>query len=126
MSFSILTEFGSSSNTKDCITKQEEKKKAKKSDGTFTAALNYMPTSLEPNTASDDQTSLIRPIYEPLFLETKNGVEYYLADKLDISEDGKTYTIHLNDKANWSDGEPVTVDDILFTMAYAGRKSGGK
>lgn len=73
-----------------------------------------MPTSLEPSTVSDDQTSLIRPIYEPLFLETKDGVEYYLADKLDISEDGKTYTIHLNDKANWSDGEPVTVDDILL------------
>ncbi|MEI3381935.1 MAG: ABC transporter substrate-binding protein [Dorea sp.] len=122
----MLTGCGSSSDKKDGNTKTEETKKAKKSDGTFTAALNYMPTSLEPNTASDDQTSLIRPIYEPLFLETKDGVEYYLADKLDISEDGKTYTIHLNDKANWSDGEPVTVDDILFTMAYAGRKSGGK
>ena len=122
----MLTGCGSSSDKKDGSTKTEETKKAKKSDGTFTAALNYMPTSLEPSTASDDQTSLIRPIYEPLFLETKDGVEYYLADKLDISEDGKTYTIHLNDKANWSDGEPVTVDDILFTMAYAGRKSGGK
>ena len=122
----MLTGCGSSSDKKDGSTKTEETKKAKKSDGTFTAALNYMPTSLEPSTVSDDQTSLIRPIYEPLFLETKDGVEYYLADKLDISEDGKTYTIHLNDKANWSDGEPVTVDDILFTMAYAGRKSGGK
>ncbi|MFQ9344876.1 MAG: ABC transporter substrate-binding protein [Coprococcus sp.] len=78
------------------------------------------------STASDDQTSLVRPIFEPLFVETKDGIEYYLADKLDISEDAKTYTIHLNEKANWSDGEPVTVDDILFTMNYAGRNSGGK
>ena len=122
----MLAGCGGSSDSKDSRAKTEESKTEKKSDGTFTVALNYMPTSLEPSTASDDQTSLVRPIFEPLFIETKDGIEYYLADKVDISEDGKTYTIHLNDKANWSDGEPVTVDDILFTMAYAGRNSGGK
>lgn len=58
-------------------------------------------------------------------IETKDGIEYYLADKL-IFQKMQTYTIHLNEKANWSDGEPVTVDDILFTMNYAGRNSGGK
>ena len=122
----MLAGCGGSSDSKDSNAKTEESKTEKKSDGTFYVALNYMPTSLEPNTASDDQTSLVRPIFEPLFVETKDGIEYYLADKVDISEDGKTYTIHLNEKANWSDGEPVTVDDILFTMEYAGRNSGGK
>ena len=122
----MLAGCGGSSDSKDSSAKTEESKTEKKSDGTFTVALNYMPTSLEPSTASDDQTSLVRPIFEPLFVETKDGIEYFLADKLDISEDGKTYTIHLNDKANWSDGAPVTVDDILFTMSYAGRNSGGK
>lgn len=122
----MLAGCGGSSDSKDSSAKTEESKTEKKSDGTFTVALNYMPTSLEPSTASDDQTSLVRPIFEPLFVETKDGIEYFLADKLDISEDGKTCTIHLNDKANWSDGEPVTVDDILFTMSYAGRNSGGK
>lgn len=63
--------------------------------------------------------SAIRPIYEPLFAETKDGLEYYLADKLDISEDGLTYTLHINDKATWSDGEPVTVKDNLpLIMVY--------
>ena len=122
----MLAGCGGSSDKKDSSAKTEDTKKEAKSDGTFTVALNYMPTSLEPSTASDDQTSLVRPIFEPLFVETKDGIEYYLADKLDISEDAKTYTIHLNEKANWSDGEPVTVDDILFTMNYAGRNSGGK
>lgn len=122
----MLAGCGGSSDKKDSSAKTEDTKKEAKSDGTFTVALNYMPTSLEPSTVSDDQTSLVRPIFEPLFVETKDGIEYYLADKLDISEDAKTYTIHLNEKANWSDGEPVTVDDILFTMNYAGRNSGGK
>lgn len=120
----MLTGCGSKSDKKDSTETTTTAKT--ESDGTFTVALNYMPTSLEPNTASDDQTSVVRPIYEPLWAETKDGMEYYLADKLDISDDGKTYTIHLNAEANWSDGEPITVDDILFTMQYQGRKSGGK
>jgi len=32
-----------------------------------------------------------------------------------ISEDGLTITIPLNKKAQWSDGEPVTADDFIFT-----------
>jgi peptide/nickel transport system substrate-binding protein len=32
-----------------------------------------------------------------------------------ISEDGLTITIPLNEKAEWSDGEPVTADDFVFT-----------
>lgn len=85
----MLAGCGGSSDKKDSSAKTEDTKKEAKSDGTFTVALNYMPTSLEPSTASDDQTSLVRPIFEPLFVETKDGIEYYLADKLDISEDAK-------------------------------------
>ncbi len=33
----------------------------------------------------------------------------------DISEDGLTYTFTLNADANWSDGEPITANDVLFT-----------
>lgn len=94
-------------------------------ESVFTMAINYMPSSLQPSSASDDVVMAIRPIYEPLFAETKDGFEYYLADSLDISEDGLTYTLHINDKASWSDGEPVTVDDILFTMDYTGLNYGG-
>jgi len=32
-----------------------------------------------------------------------------------VSEDGKTLTIKLRDDINWSDGEPVTADDFVFT-----------
>ena len=73
----MLAGCGGSSDKKDSSAKTEDTKKEAKSDGTFTVALNYMPTSLEPSTASDDQTSLVRPIFEPLFVETKDGIEYY-------------------------------------------------
>lgn len=34
------------------------------------------------------------------------------------SEDGKTWTFHLNPALTWSDGTPVTADDVVFTMQY--------
>ena len=38
----------------------------------------------------------------------------YLAD-WDLSEDGTTYTFHINKDARWHDGEPVTAKDVVFT-----------
>lgn len=32
-----------------------------------------------------------------------------------VTEDNKTFTIHLDENAVWSDGEPVTAEDVLFT-----------
>ena len=93
--------------------------------GVFTMAIDYMPDSLQPNGMDDTKTSVVRPVYEPLFAETKDGYEYYLADKVEISEDGLTYTVHLNDKATWSDGNPVVVKDILFSMEYEAIAGGG-
>lgn len=38
-----------------------------------------------------------------------------LAKSYEISPDGKTYTIHLRRGIKWSDGKPITVDDVVFT-----------
>lgn len=37
-----------------------------------------------------------------------------LAEKWDVSEDGKTYTFHLHDGIKWSNGDPVTADDFVY------------
>jgi peptide/nickel transport system substrate-binding protein len=39
-----------------------------------------------------------------------------LAEKWEISPDGKQYTFHLNPKATFSDGTPVLAGDVLFTL----------
>lgn len=41
--------------------------------------------------------------------------EYMLADEI-TTEDNLHYTVHINEDATWSDGEPVTAQDLLFTM----------
>ena len=39
-----------------------------------------------------------------------------LAEKWEISPDGKQYTFHLNPKATFSDGTPLRASDVLFTL----------
>ena len=39
-----------------------------------------------------------------------------LAQKWEISDDGKQYTFHLNPAATFSDGTPVRASDVLFTL----------
>lgn len=38
-----------------------------------------------------------------------------LAKSYSISSDGKTYTINLRRGIKWSDGKPITADDVVFT-----------
>jgi len=39
-----------------------------------------------------------------------------LAEKYEISKDGLTYTFTLKDNIYFQNGEPVTIDDIIFTI----------
>jgi oligopeptide transport system substrate-binding protein len=38
-----------------------------------------------------------------------------LADRWEISEDGRTYVFHLRTNALWSTGEPITADDFVYS-----------
>lgn len=93
---------------------------------TFTVAISYMPDTLAPHSGgSDDYTSMTRPLYDKLFVENiEGGLDFYLADSLEISNDGLTYTIHIRDDANWSDGTPITTADIQFCADYSVHKYG--
>ena len=48
----------------------------------------------------------------PITLEYDPG----LADRWSISDDKKSFTFHINPKAKWSDGKPVTAEDVLWTF----------
>ena len=58
-------------------------------------------------------------VYEPLFrLSSKDGGQLLpmLAESADHSEDGMEVTYHLRKDVKWSDGEPFTSRDVLFTL----------
>ena len=46
-----------------------------------------------------------------------------LAEKIDVSADGKTYIFHLRD-AKWSNGDPVTAEDFVFAWRRHCQKAG--
>lgn len=41
-----------------------------------------------------------------------------------VSEDGKTITMTLDNKWKWSDGQPITMDDVIFTLETYCKKDG--
>ncbi|MEJ8304951.1 ABC transporter substrate-binding protein [Saccharibacillus sacchari] len=49
-------------------------------------------------------------------VKTDGTYENDLADDIKISDDNKTYTFHIRDDANYSDGTPVTASDYLFAL----------
>lgn len=57
-------------------------------------------------------------LFRSLFLtdSTFTEIQPSLAEKYEISPDGVTYVITLRDNQYWSDGMPITADDVLFSM----------
>ncbi|MGB7084022.1 MAG: ABC transporter substrate-binding protein [Phormidesmis sp.] len=72
---------------------------------------NYL---LSQESTSSDVLALI---YEGLISidQTTSEIVPALAESWTISEDGQTITYTLKDNLKWSDGEPLTVDDVVFT-----------
>jgi len=58
-----------------------------------------------------------RIIYEPALRwprDPKDAVQPGLAEKWEWSEDGTELTLYFRNGLKWSDGEPFTVDDVIF------------
>lgn len=62
---------------------------------------------------------------DELYYADVNETRYYLAESCTISEDGLTYTVKLRDNLKWHDGEAITADDIIFTMACVADTNNG-
>ncbi|MCL6547466.1 MAG: ABC transporter substrate-binding protein [Alicyclobacillus sp.] len=57
-------------------------------------------------------------IYEPLFYFNTVGPQVYklLGTKYEWSKDSKVLTVQLRKGVKWSDGQPFTADDVVFTF----------
>lgn len=62
-------------------------------------------------------TAILRFEYENLAdWGPNNEVEPGLADKWETSTDGKTWTFHIPADRKWSDGQPLTAEDVAWTF----------
>jgi peptide/nickel transport system substrate-binding protein len=86
--------------------------------GSLVEGVVGFPRFINPLIAiSDADKDLASVIYSGLMKVNEKGeLISDLAEKYEISDDGKTYTFTLKDNLEFHDGEPVTSADILFTI----------
>jgi oligopeptide transport system substrate-binding protein len=80
----------------------------------------------EPATLDPQQSGLLAEfhiladMYEGLVTFAANGdVVPGVAERWEISDDGRTYTFHLRPHAKWSNGEPLTAADFVYSFRRA-------
>ncbi len=69
------------------------------------------------NTSGNYGHCVADQLFERMVSCTHDG-EYLprLADSWEMSEDHTSMTFHMNKNAKWHDGEPLTADDVVFTL----------
>lgn len=76
------------------------------------------PATLDHHrTSTVSEGRIMADLYDGLVRQSAKGEAVAATAKSwDISEDGLVYTFHLRDDAKWSNGDPVTAGDFLFTF----------
>ncbi len=86
--------------------------------GTFVVAQFSDPRTFNPVVAQESSsTSVIGAIFDGL-VDTNyitNEIEPALAESWVVSKDALTWTFTLRQGVRWSDGKPLTVDDVVFS-----------
>ncbi|MBB4824622.1 dipeptide transport system substrate-binding protein [Sporosarcina luteola] len=78
------------------------------------------PTSFDPSIGFDAVSwSALNNIMEGLTrLDDNHKAVEATAEKIDISEDGLTYTFTIRDNAKWSNGDPVVAGDFVYAWKH--------
>lgn len=94
---------------------EEGEETAAEGEKLFRFATGTEPTTMDQskgNSIADNEVQ--RALTEGLVRLVDGEILPGLAESWEISEDGLTYTFHIRDGLLWSDGETLTVDDIVY------------
>jgi peptide/nickel transport system substrate-binding protein len=91
----------------------------------MTALTQAFVRNFNPFTNNPDVPT-VAGIYEPLMIYNtiKGDLVPWLADKYEFSADNKTLTLTLHNGVKWSDGQPFTANDVVFTFNLFKNTSG--
>lgn len=83
----------------------------------FTYAIGGDPGASVNVVTTTDRYGLmvLKALYSPLFMYNADGINYFLAESYEESDDHLKITVHLRQGVTWSDGEPFGADDVVFT-----------
>lgn len=78
-------------------------------------------STMDAQLATDGYSfEVIGAVMEGLYrLDTDGSTVYAMAESVEKSEDGLTYTCKIRDDAKWSNGEPVTAADFVYAWQRA-------
>lgn len=87
--------------------------------GVYTEGLVGTPRFINPTLAATDiDRDLVRLVYSGLVkYDAQGNLVPDLAKAYGIDPDQTTYTFELKDNLRWQDGEPLTAEDIIFTIS---------
>lgn len=88
--------------------------------GEYVEGLIGSPQYVNPLLAqtNDVDMDLSKLIFSGLFkYNEKRELVPDLAEKFEVSEDKKIYTVYLKDNLRWHDGESLTAADVIFTIS---------
>lgn len=79
------------------------------------------PSTLDPhNTDGRIESNIFRDLFEGLVVYGPDGRFIPgVAESWEISHDGLTYTFHLRPNAKWSNGDPLTAEDFVYSFRRA-------
>ncbi len=86
--------------------------------GSYSEALIGYPLYINPVLANtnDIDLDLTSLLFSGLLqYDQELQLESDLAESWEITDDGKIYTLTLRETLKWHDGEPLTIDDVIFT-----------
>jgi peptide/nickel transport system substrate-binding protein len=64
-----------------------------------------------------EKSNVIRQVCEYLTLTDRNNITHpYLLEKWDVSDDLKTWTLHVRKDVKWRKGRPLTADDVIWNL----------
>ena len=84
-------------------------------EGTFTVGTTYSTENYDPRTSS--YTLGLQVVYDSLFVRNPSTqeIEGLLAEKWEYQDDTHLY-IKIVDNATFSNGDPITADDVLYSL----------
>lgn len=89
--------------------------------GAYVEGVTGQPKFLNPLLASPTDyvaQTMDTLIFSGLVKEDPSGtLKPDLAESWNISSDGKQYTFYMRPNARWQDGQPVTADDVVYTIS---------
>ena len=90
--------------------------------GQIVASIRAEPRSFNRLVARDQPTELLTFLTQGRLVRVNRAtfeLESWLAERWESTADGRQHTLHLRQGVTWSDGEPFTSADVLFSLRAA-------